>query len=151
MKRIFSLAVMLAFLSVTTAFCAERVDAATWRSVQTFDVVTLKPIEEMQIGKLVGVRFNYRSKRLRHIKPNWYEASLWQPNPQERTGYSYLRVFIAKKDLPKFEAVPDNFKSREKIVVYGRVSKDAEANYLFIRLLGRKATVDSAGNAIIDW
>jgi hypothetical protein len=151
MKKIITLAVLLSLLSVTDAVFAQRIDAATWRNVETFDVVTLKPIQEMQIGKLVRVRFNYRSKKIRHIKPNWYEASLWQPNPQERTGYSYVRVFIAKKDLPDFESLPDNFKSREKLVVYGRVSKDAEANYVFIRLLGRKAILDPGGDAVIVW
>jgi hypothetical protein len=58
---------------------------------------------------------------------------------------------VAKKDLPAFKSIPTDFQSAAEIVVYGEVQRDTAANYLFIRLLGRKATVDPAGNATIDW
>lgn len=151
MKKIFSLSLVLTIFSFSSVLCAEQTDSNNVGGVPIYDVVTLKPILEMQIGKLVGVRFNYRHQRIRHIKPNWYEGSIWQSNPQEKSGYSYLRVVVAKKDRPKFESIPADFTSRDKMVVYGRVSKDREANYVFIRLLGRKATIDSTGKTIIDW
>jgi hypothetical protein len=31
------------------------------------------------------------------------------------------------------------------------VARDADANFFFVRLIGRKAIVDPAGNATVDW
>ena len=58
---------------------------------------------------------------------------------------------VAKKDLPAFKSIPTEFQSPDEFVVYGMVERDTSANFLFIRLLGRKAAVDPAGNATIDW
>jgi hypothetical protein len=149
MKKI--LLPMFIFISAANAFCGQRFDAATWRTVQTYDIAGLKKIVETQVGKIVAVRFNYRSKRLRHIKPNWFEASIWEHNPQEKSGYSYLPVFVSKKNLPSFQSIPTDFKSTAVLTVYGQVQKDADANYLFFHLLGRRATLDAAGNAVVDW
>lgn len=142
---------VLVCLGATSAFSAERLDAAAWRNVQTYDVATLKNIEEMRIQKVVGVHFHYRGKKLRHIKPNWYEASIWQRTPAEKKAFAFLRVLVAKKDVPAFETITTDFRSPNDLLVYGRVLKDADAHYLFIHLLGRKATLDPAGNAILDW
>jgi hypothetical protein len=148
-----SLSFILIFVVALTAnsISAETFDANTWRGMQTYDVVALAKVVDSQIGKIVGVRCEFRSESLRHIKPNWYEAALWQHNSEERTGFSYIRVFIAKKDIPAFESMPSDFKSTATTIVYGQVQKDADANYVFVRLIGRKVTLDSAGNATVSW
>lgn len=76
---------------------------------------------------------------------------IWQRTPAEKKAFAFLRVLVAEKDVPAFETITTDFRSPNDLLVYGRVLKDADAHYLFIRLLGRKATLDSAGNAILDW
>jgi hypothetical protein len=140
-----------ALICLTNSYAGQRFDAATWKNVQTFDVPTLLSQEGALIGKIVGVRFHYRSEKLRHLQPNWYEASLWQHDPNGKNGYSALRVIVAKKDVPDFKTITSNFNSMSNVTVYGRVEKDPDNNLTQLRLLGRKVAVDSAGNATVEW
>ena len=146
-----TLLVLLTFLGTMSAFCAQQFDAAKWREVQTYDIPALQKIQGTQIGKIVGVRINNRSKRISGRKPNWFESSVWVRSPGEKQKFSFLRVMVAKKDLPSFKAIPTDFQSPGEIVVYGQVQREPDANFLFIRLLGRNATMDAAGNATVDW
>ena len=145
------LVVLLGFLGVISAFPGQRFDEATWRGVQTYDIHALQKIEGTMIGQVVGVRINYRSDRISHRKPNWYESSIWHSAPAEKSKFAYLRVYVAKKDLPSFKSIPSDFRSAQEIVVYGQIERDPDANFLFIRLLGRNVTLDPAGNATVDW
>lgn len=151
MKKNLSITLILVVGLIAKSFCAETFDANAWRSMRTYEVVALTKIVDLQIGKIVGVRCEFRSESLRHIKPNWYEAALWQHNSEARTGFSYIRVFVAKKDLSAFESMPSDFKSTASLIVYGQVQKDVDANYVFVRLIGRKVTLDSARNATVSW
>ena len=130
---------------------ADHFDAATWRTVQTYDLPTLLKQEGSLLGRIVAVRFHYRSAKLRHLQPNWYEASIWQHDPKARNGFSALRVMIAKNDVPAFKTIPSDFNSMTDLTVYGRIEKDPENNQAHVRLLGRKVEVDAAGNATVDW
>ena len=103
------------------------------------------------MGKIVGVRFHYRSKKLRGVKPSWYEASIWQRDPNAKKGFSGLRVMVAKKDKAAFESITSDFQSAEEITVYGRIEHDSANNLAQLRVIGRKVEVDSSGNAIVDW
>lgn len=138
-------------IGLTSALAGERVAAAAWKNVQTYDVPTLLKQEGSLIGKVVGVRFHYRSEKLRHLQPNWYEASIWRHDPNAKNGYSALRVMVAKKDVPDFKTITFDFNSMSDLLVYGRVEKDPDNNLAHLRLLGRKVTTDAAGNATIDW
>lgn len=151
MKKILTLAVLLSFAGALSAYCAQQVNAAAWRGVQTYDLRALQKIESSQVEKIVGVRINYRHARIRHPAPTWYEGSIWSYRPAEKEKFAFLRVMVAKKDLPAFKSIPTDFQSPGEIVVYGKVQRDTAANFLYIRLLGRKATIDPAGNATIDW
>ncbi len=149
MKRI--LIAVFVFISAATAFCDQRFDAVAWRDVQTYDVPTLNRIADLQIGKIVAVRFEFRSKRLLHIKPSWYEASLWQHNREEQGGFSYIRVYIAKDDVPAFESLPSDFKSTAPRTIYGQVKKDFDAHYIFVQLIGRWVTLHPDRSATVRW
>ena len=142
---------IFAFVSLTNAFAGQRFEAAAWKSVQTYDVPTLLKQEASLIGKIVAVRFHYRSEKLRHLHPNWYEASIWQHDPKGKKGYSALRVMVAKQDVPAFQTITSDFNSMTDITLYARVEKDADNNVTHLRLLGRKVTTDAAGNATVDW
>ena len=149
MRTIFT--ALLALACLTNAFAAERIDAAIWKNVQTYDVPTLLKQEASLINRVVAVRFHCRSAKLRHLKPSWYEASIWQHDPKAKNGYSALRVWVAKKDVPAFESITSDFNSIAETTVYAKVEKDPDNNLAQLRLLGRKVTLDAAGNATVDW
>ena len=151
MKKTLYLGVILSFAGALSVFCGQQFDAAAWRGVQTYDVPALQKIESSLVGKVVGVRINYRADRIRHLKPNWYESSIWRYRPGEKDKFTFLRVMVAKKDLPSFKSLPTDFKSPTEIVVYGQVGRDTEANFLFVRLLGRTVILDPSGKATVDW
>ncbi len=140
-----------ALLVLPAAFAAQRFDAATWKSVQTYDVPTLLKQEASLIGRIVAGRFHYRSEKLRHFQPSWYEASIWQHDPNTKKGFSALQVIVAKKDVPAFQTISSDPNSAAEVTLYARVEKDPDNNVANLRLLGRKVTLDSAGNATIDW
>jgi len=149
MKKILSLIVMASLLSAAAAFSSEGTLIKNWNNVQTYDVAALQKDLATQRGKVVGVRCNFRGKDIRHMRPNWYESSIWQKSPSGN-GFVDLRVMMAKKDLPAFKSITTEPGGAD-IVLYGRVERDVEANLLFVRLLGRTANADSSGNATITW
>jgi hypothetical protein len=140
-----------ALISLTNAFAGQRFDAATWKSVKTYDVPTLLEQEASLINRIVAVRFHYRSEKLRHLQPTWYEASIWQHDPKAKKGYSALRVIVAKNDIPAFQTITSDFHAMTDVTVYARVEKDPDNNQAQLRLLGRKVVLDPAGNATVDW
>ena len=149
MKTILTMILALSF--AVSAFSSQRFDAATWRGVQTYDVPALMKQEASLVGKIVGVRFNYRSKKLRGMKVSWYEASVWQRDPNAKKGFSGLRVMVAKKDKAAFEAITSDFQSPDALTVYGRIERDPDNNLAYLRVIGRKVEIDSSGNATVDW
>jgi len=153
MKRTFSLVVVLTVVGAINAFCAGvRYDANTWRGVQTYDVRTLTKDLASHTRQLVAVKFNFRGKDIRHLKPNWYQGSIWQTDPDKKGKFTDVRIMVAKNDLAAFKSLPAQAAlSAPELVLYGRVERDAEANFLFIRLVGSNATVDASGNATVSW
>ncbi len=141
---------ILNLIAGTNAFCAEGIKIKNWKGVETLDVATLKKNMADHVRKIVGIRFNSRGKDIHHMKPNWYESSIWQPNPDGK-GFVDVRVMVAKKDLAAFKAITTNAQSAEALTVYGEVLRDSEAKFLFVRLMGRNATVDAHGDAMVSW
>lgn len=150
MKKILGFFVLFILLGVSSALCVEGTTIKNWKSVETYDVATLKGNMNAQIRKVLGVRCNFRGKDIRHPKPNWYESSVWQPNPNGR-GFADVRVMVAKKDLASFKSITTNAQSAGVMTVYGEVLRDSESKIFFIRLLGRNALVDPNGNATVTW
>ena len=149
MKKI--LLIMMTLACLGSAYAGQQFDASTWRKVPVFNVSNLAKQETSLIGRVVGVRFHYRSPKLRHLQPNWYEAALWQHDPKAKNGYSFVRVVIAKKDVPAFKEITSDFNSMSETTVYGRVETDPENNLPHLRLIGGKASLDASGNATVDW
>jgi hypothetical protein len=149
MKKILPLISALGL--VASAFASQRFDAATWRNVQTYDVPTLLKQEASLVGKIVAIKFHYRSEKLRHLQPNFYEASIWQHDPNAKNGYSALRVLVEKKDVPDFKTITSDFNAMTEVPVYGRIETDPENNLTHVRLLGRKVAKDASGNATVGW
>jgi hypothetical protein len=149
MKRIFRFVVMIGLFGATVGFSAEGTRVKNWDKVQTYDIAALQKDLATQRGKVIGVRCHFRGKDIRHMKPNWYESSIWQKDPSG-SKFVDVRVMVAKKDLPAFKSITTEAGGNE-MVLYGRAERDVEANFLFVRLLGRTANADSSGNATITW
>jgi len=127
-----------------------RYDAKIWHAVQTYDLGALSKNLDAHMRELVAVKCNFRGKDLHHMKPNWYESSIWQNIPGERGKFAHVSVMVAKPDLAAFKSIATDSSGAE-ITLYGRVERDVQANFTFLRLVGRNATTDSAGNAAVTW
>src|SRR3954465_5131335 len=102
MRKLLSVTALL--LLPISAFAQSRVEAKNWKQLQTYDVRTLAPSLDAHNRELVAVKFNFRGKNMSHLKPNWYESSIWQPDPNARKHFADVRVMVAKKDLPAFKS-----------------------------------------------
>ena len=130
--------------TILTTFVSLACAASAWaestdsRKMPTFDVPAFLEQQGTLLYRTVAVRFNFRSEKLRHLQPNWYEASLWQRDPKAKRGFSFVRVMVAKKDLEAFRSIPSNFQSAAELTAYGRVEREPEAHYIYLRLRGGK-------------
>jgi hypothetical protein len=149
MKSIF--VVILSFFVASQALAGQRFEAKAWKTVQEFDLPALSKDLATHVRQLVSVRFQFRGKDIHHLKPNWYESSIWSPDPTKSGKFVDVRVMVAKKDLPALKSITTDSTSTAPLMAYGRVLRDSEANFLFVQFMGRKVTLDPAGNATVDW
>jgi|SRR5580704_8214403 hypothetical protein len=150
MKRILALLIALFFSIEILSAAAVRYDAKTWRAVPTYDTAALSKNLESHVRELVVLKCNFRGKDIRHTKPNWYQSSVWQPIAGQSGKFVDVPVMVAKADLKEFKSIPTDSSGGE-ITLYGRVEYDVASRYYFVRLVGRNATTDSAGNATVTW
>ena len=109
----------------------------------------LKKVADLQVGKVVGVRCHFRGKRMRRIRP---AGPMHLVGTQSAGPAEIIRLYprrVARKDLPAFETLPDDFRGDPAMIIYGEVQKKADTAY--VRLIGTKVTRDSARNAIVSW
>ncbi len=151
MKKILSLSVAVACFVARPAICDQKIAARDWQGMGRFDPTMLSQTLGDHVGQLIAVQFNFRGKNTLHIKPNWYEGSVWQRDPTAKKGFSNVRVLFAKKDLATFQSITTDTTSATRLTFYGRVERDADNHFYFVHVLGRKATTDSAGNAVVSW
>lgn len=151
MQKLLGLGVALACFAAQSAFCDQKIEAKSWESIGKFDPSMLSKTLGDHAGELVAVQFNFRGKDIRHIKPNWYAGSIWQPDPAEKKKFSNVRVVFAKKDREAFKSITTSSTSKARLTVYGRVERDADNHFFFVHVWGRKASVDSTGNANVIW
>ena len=134
-------------------FAGARFDPNTWSKVQTFDVKTLSKGRTLDshVGQLVELHFQFRSKDLRHLKPKWYQAAVWQAAPEGKRGFVSVPVMIANSDLNAFKEFTTDPKATADAKVYGQVLYDFSLNYTFVRVIGTTAILDSDGYANVTW
>ncbi|HEV3408960.1 MAG TPA: hypothetical protein VG095_01600 [Chthoniobacterales bacterium] len=126
--------------------------AKVWRRVKVYDMAALKAIEHFPIGQFVGLRFHYRHRTIRHLKPNWYQGSLWSLRRQgDRADFDYVQVMVAAADLESFRALPTEVQGTRTFRVYGQVLRDYDAGFTFVRLIGTKVRRDRRGGAVVRW
>ena len=151
MGRIACLALFFALLSGSIAAAAEPINARTWRRVKTYDMRALQQLEPLPMRQIVGVRFNYRHETIRHLKPNWFQGSIWRYSRGETDDFDYIQVMVSKDDVEAFRAFPTDFRTGKTFVVYGQILKDQEAGFTFLRLLGTKVRRGKAGRVTVGW
>jgi hypothetical protein len=134
-------------------FAGARFDSKTWGKLQKFDVKTLGKDHTLDahVGQLVELHFQFRSKELRHIKPNWYQASVWQAAPEGRRGFISVPVMIANTDLNGFNAFTTDSRANADLKIYGQVLYDFGINFTFVRVIGTNTFVDGDGHANVTW
>ena len=126
---------VLAWL-ISSAPAAPKMDARAWRAVKTYDMVALQKIEPLPLRQKIGVRFNYRARDIRHLKPNWFYCSVWSVSGADGQGsVNSVPVMVAKADVPAFTKLPANRESAGKYIAYGEILKDAESNLIFLRVI----------------
>ncbi len=156
MRKFFALLLLALLVIQLPADAAKRaqgrqVDAKSWSHLQTVDVNTLAAKLDSYVHTLVAVKFTFRGKDIYHMKPTWFEGSLWQPNDKEKKGFSKVRVHVAKADLAAFKGITENAASTEELTIYGWVQRDFESKYVFVEALGRNAAPDGSGKTSFSW
>jgi hypothetical protein len=134
-------------------FSGARFDSKTWATLEKFDVRTLGKGRtlEARMNRLVELHFQFRAKEVRHLKPNWYQASVWQVAPEERRGFVSVPVMIANTDVKAFEAFTTDPSATADLKIYGQVLYDFSINYVFVRAIGTNAFIDGDGYANVTW
>jgi len=151
MKRKILPAFLATLLAAIHGFGAEGTTVKNWNTIQTYDVAALKREMGAQVRRVVGVKCYFRGKDIHHMKPNWYEGTLWGPDASGKKGFAAVKVMVAKKDLPAFKALTTNASSAEMLTAYGDVQRDSDSNFMFVRLLGTKADPNGEGGATLSW
>jgi hypothetical protein len=148
----FATVLLLGLLAASNTSAAHRIRAKAWRAVKTYDMQTLQQAEPLPLRQVVGLRFNYRQRDIRHLKPNWFYSSIWSANRSgERVDLNSVPVMVSKADVDAFRRLPITPDTGGKFVAYGQVLRDADGDYTFLRLLGTKVKRDARGNATVSW
>lgn len=142
-----------AYAGKVRLFPGARFDSKAWTKLQTVDVKTLSKDKALDahVGQLVELHFQFRSKEVRHLKPNWYQASVWQTAPEGRRGFVSVPVMVANTDLNAFKAFTTDPRATSDLKVYGQVLYDFSINYVFVRVIGTEAVGDSDGYTNVTW
>ena len=145
--------VAAAYAGQVRLFAGARFDPKTWARLQTFDVRTLGKDKTLDahVGRLVEVHFQFRSKDVRHLKPNWYQAAVWQAAPEGRRGFVSVPIMVANADVEAFKAFTTDPRAAADLKVYGQVLFDFDINYVFVRVIGTSTLVDSDGYTNVTW
>ncbi len=152
MKNLLRFFLVVACLSSSAFLRAERVPAESVAKMKTYQVSDLQKLDGIPLRQLIAIKFNYRHEKIRHLKPNWYQGSLWGYAVEGKKKYVFVQVMISKEDLPAFKAITTDFQSGHEQVAYGQVLQEGEATkWRFVRLFGTKMERDGAGNATVSW
>jgi hypothetical protein len=134
-------------------FAGARFNPQMWAKLQTFDVRTLSKDKALDahVGQLVEVHFQFRSKDVRHLKPNWYQAAVWQAAPEGSRGFVSVPILVANTNVSAFKAFTTDPRATADLKVYGQVLYDFGINYVFVRLIGTGTFIDSEGYTNVTW
>lgn len=152
MKNFLRLLLVIGWLTGANFLRAERVPADKLAAMKTYQVSDLKKLDRIPLRQPIAIKFNYRHEKIRHLKPSWYQGSIWGYALEGKKKYAFVQVMISKEDLPAFKAITTDFRAGAEQTAYGEVLQDREATgWRFVRLFGTKLERDAAGNATVSW
>ena len=158
MAKVLLLAVLLGaatalFGGQVRIFAGARFDPKTWAKLERIDVKALSKERalESHVGQVVELHFQFRSKELRHLKPNWWQASVWQVARDRHRGFVSVPVMIANTDLKAFDNFTTDHRQTADLKIYGQVLYDFGMNYTFVRIIGTNTFVDGDGYTNVMW
>lgn len=141
------------FAGQVKVFAGARFDSKAWATLQKSDVRTLSKDRalEAHVGRLVELHFQFRAKEVRHLKPNWYQSSVWQAAPEGRRGFASVPVMIANTDVKAFNEFTTDSQATKDLKIYGQVLYDFGMNYTFVRVIGTNTFVEADGHTNVTW
>ena len=122
MKKTLCLALLLGLVGAMSAFAGQQLDAAAWRGVQTYDLRALQKIEARRSERssacalITGTTASATRSRAGTKVPSGVIAR------EKRRNSPFLRVMVAKKDLPAFKSIPTDFQSPARLSFTARCS-----------------------------
>jgi hypothetical protein len=142
----------LCYCAVSPARAAQHVSKQQWRRVKVYEMPDLQKLDPPPLGKIVGVKFNYRHTDISQPHAYWYLGSIWRViRDPEKADFMHVNVMVAEADLPAFKAITTDPHSQRSYVVYGEVLYYRESTFSFIRLIGTKGKRDRSGNVTVSW
>jgi hypothetical protein len=145
--RIFVLLLLLS----STAF-ADQFDRKTWRAVNVYDMPQLQKLDPPPLGKIVGVKFNYRHEHIEQPHAHWYLGSIWRVvRSEQRADFMHINVMVRESDLAAFKAITTDFHSTRTLLVYGEPMFYRESTFSFLRLIGTKMKHGRNGRVTVTW
>ena len=143
---------LFACVALTNASAAERFSARAWRRVKVYDMPDLKKAEPLPVGRIIGVRFNYRHSEIRQPHAHWYLGSIWRViRDPEKAEFMHVNVMVPENALAAYEAITTDFRSRRTFVVYGESLRYDQSDFPFLRLIGTKVKRLKRGTVSISW
>jgi hypothetical protein len=128
----------------------KREEATT---IKTYDIPELEARSSELEGKIVRVKFNYRTAEFTDDKDGYKRGQLaiWRTDTRAgRANYisGYLRVRVPKEAFEWFRKLSTSSATRQTFIVIARVEK-TESERASIELLGREIKTDTKGSRIV--
>lgn len=131
---------------------ADQFDRNTWRRVKVYDMPQLEKLDPPPLGRIVGIKFNYRHEHIEQPHAHWYLGSIWRViRDPHKTDFMHINVMVREADLAAFEAITTDFHSAKTRVVYGEPMYYRESTFLFLRLIGTKVKRGRNGRVSVSW
>jgi hypothetical protein len=144
--------VLLLLLLLSSSALGEQFSRDTWRRVKTYDMPQLQQLDPPPLGKIVGVKFNYRHEHIEQPHAYWYLGSIWRVvRSEQKIDFMHINVMVREADLAAFKAITTNAKSQRTQIVYGEPMYYGESTFSFLRLIGTKMKRDPHGRVTVGW
>jgi hypothetical protein len=120
-------------------------------NVSSFDVAQFNDRQLSLIGKVVCLRFNFRSNEIHRDADGSARGVLRQYNRDNVASmFESVDVKLPRAAWAWFEKLPTNYEKAYPNVVYARVGQDRQG-YVVLELLGVNVRRDISGTGEVTW
>lgn len=143
--------VALLVLLTVSASATQRIDQRTWRRVKTYEMADLQKLDPPPVGRIVGVKFNYRHTDIREPHAYWYLGSIWRVvRTSEKADFMHINVMVPEADLEAFKRITTDFQSSRTYIGYGQILYYQGSTFPFLQLFGTKVRHVRHG-VVVGW